>query len=184
MKDSIEYSITEEDLKTLDTENIDQIILKNGTILKFNSNQIPPYLNTCTCYKNKNTLIDNSSMNNNELNNENKFISLTDKNNFNSNKNCFYVTPVPNTQPKLIAIKIPESEKQKEINYNIKTFTFESEPKKYKYKPYKIPKRKFSSRINYMGYNYFNQNNSTINYNNINQCICRKYCTCGKNKRY
>ena len=182
MKDSIEYSITEEDLKTLDTDNIEQIILKNGTILKFNSNTSTPHLNTCTSHKNKNTISSNSS--GKSYKKEKKFISLTERTNYDDNKKGFYVTPIPNLKPKIIAIKVPEYEEQKEINYNIKTFTFESEPKKYTYKPYKPPRRKFSSRINYNGCNCFNQDNYFINYNNINQCTCRKYCTCKKNKRY
>jgi len=182
MKDSIEYSITEEDLKTLDTDNIEKIVLKDGTILKFNSNTSTPHLHTCTCNKNKNTISSNSSSN--AYKKENKYISLTERSNYDNNKNGFYVTPVPNLKPKIIAIKVPEYEEQKEIKYNIKTFTFESEPKKYKYKPYKSPNRKFSSRMNYMGCNCFNQDKFVINYNNINQCTCRKYCTCRKNKRY
>ena len=162
METNNEYLITEEEFKTLDIDNISEIVLNDGTILKFNKNT-NKNKNICTCNKN-NTISRNSNS------------SIKEKNTFSifTNKKEFYVMPIPNAQPKLIAMKLPEYQEQKEIKYNIKTFTFESEPKKYKYKAYKPPNRKHMSRINNQGYPYI--------------CICtcscpnknRLYCTCKK----
>ena len=165
METNNEYLITEEEFKTLDTDNISEIVLNDGTILKFNKNTNKnKYI--CICKKNK-TISRNS---NTSIKEKNKFSTF-------SNKKEFYVMPIPNAQPKLIAIKLPEYHEQKEIKYNIKTFTFESEPKKYKYKPYKLPKRKHISRTKYTGYK------------NLNKCTCFNkntgfICTCGKFKKY
>ena len=170
--------ITKEEYKNLNTENISRIILKNGKVLKFNSNNDNNNLislNACTC--------------------NNKKIIERNFNNINKNKG-FYVTTIPNAKTKLLAIKVPYYQEQKEIKY-IKTFTFESSTKKYKYKPYKTPKRKHGSRIKYNnGYKYINNINNNINqyqYNCNNQrnnksknkqCICMQYCTCRKSKEY
>ena len=160
------YLITEEDFKTLDIDNISEILLKDGTTLTFNKN-VNKNIKICTCNKNKNI----SRNNNSAIKEKNKFSTFT-------NKKEFYVIPVPNAQPKLIRMKLPEYKEQKEIKYNIKTFTFESEPKKYTYKPYKPPKRKHVSRIKYQGYSY------------IFSCTCtspnknKQYCTCGKIRKY
>ena len=168
------YSITKEDFKTLDTEDISEIVLKNGTILKFKPNSTTSNVKTCTCYKTRNMA---SNMNYKDNKSYNKYVSFTQKNKYNNNLNGFYVTPIPNREPKLIAIKLPHYEEPKKIKYNIKTFTFESEPKKYKYKPYKLPKRKHVSRTKYTGYK------------NLNKCTCFNknngfICTCGKFKKY
>ena len=161
METNNEYLITEEEFKTLDTDNISEIVLNDGTILKFNKNT-NKNKTICTCNKNK-TISRNSNS------------SIKEKNTFSifTNKKEFYVMPIPNAQPKLIAIKLPEYHEQKEIKYNIKTFTFESEPKKYKYKPYKPPKRKHTSRINNQGCPYI----CTCTCTNKNRlcCTCRKY---------
>ena len=151
------YIITKEQFKTLDTDNISGILLKNGTVLKFSSNDnISPNLKTCTCHNKTKQIF-------------NKYKNYTNKE--------FYVTPVKNVAPKLLTIKIPNYKEQKDIKYNIKTFTFEASPKKYKYKPYKTPKRRHTSRIKYSGYKYYG--------NQIDQdCICKQYCTCGRYKYY
>ena len=168
METNNEYLITEEEFKTLDTDNISEIVLNNGTILKFNKNK-----NICTCKKNKTI----SKHSNSSIKEKNKFSTFT-------NKKEFYVMPIPNAKPKLIAIKLPEYQEQKEIKYNIKTFTFESEPKKYKYKPYKPPKRKHTSRINNQGCPYICTCTSTSTCTCTCNCTCpdknRLYCTCRK----
>ena len=173
MESNNEYLISEEEFKTLDIDNISEILLKDGTTLKFNQNTNKNF-DICTCNKTNYT-----SRNSNSL--------IKEKNKFNtfSNKREFYVAPVPNALPKLIAIKLPEYQEQKEIKYNIKTFTFESEPKKYKYKPYKPPRRKHSSRIKYSGYKYLNQNMcactcTCASLNKNKKCVCGQYCICGK----
>ena len=163
METNNEYLITEEEFKTLDTDNISEIVLNNGTILKFNKNTNKTK-NICTCKKNK-TISKNS---NSSIKEKNKFSTFT-------NKKEFYVMPIPNAKPKLIAIKLPEYQEQKEIKYNIKTFTFESEPKKYKYKPYKPPKRKHTSRINNQGCPYICTCTCTCSDKNRLYCTCRKY---------
>ena len=166
MKSRNEHIITKEEFKTLNTDNISKILLKNGKVLTFNSkNGINANnLKACTCHK-KNT---------------NKNIII--KNNIYNKE--FYVTPVPDAKPKLLAIKIPLYEDQKDIRYDIKTFTFESSPKKYKYKPYKSPNRRYSSIINNNGFKYNDISNKSFCYqrNNNKECICMQYCTCKKIK--
>ena len=164
MESRNENIITKEQFKTLDVNNISRIILKNGGILKLNSNNsINTNLNSiCTCRRNNNRKINP------------RF------NTYNNNKN-FYVIPVPNIQPKILAIKIPNYEKPKIIKNSIKTFTFESPPRKYKYKPYKTPIRRHKSKIKYTGYKYINPNDINDDYK---ECICKQYCTCGKFKEY
>lgn len=181
MESNNEYIISEEEFKTLDIDNISEILLKDGTTLKFNQNTNKNF-NICTCNKGKNMISNYTSRNSNSL--------IKEKNKFNTftNKKEFYVVPVPDVQPKLIAIKLPDYQEQKEIKYNIKTFTFESEPKKYKYKPYKPPRRKFLSRTKYPGIKYLNKSMCTCtstctNFNKNKKCICRQYCTCGKIKK-
>lgn len=163
MKSRNEHIITEDEFKTLDTESISQILLKNGNVLKFKTNNEMNFSNlkTCTCHK-KNK-IKNFIINSNNYNKE------------------FYVIPVPNVKPKLLAIKIPLNEEQKKIRYDIKTFTFEVSPKRYKYKPYKSPQRRHTSIIRSNGFKY--NNTSFCSQNNKNkECICMQYCTCKKFK--
>ena len=173
-KDYNDHIITKEEFKTLNTENISQIILKNGEVLKFNNdnnNNNLISLNTtnlkaCTCHKK----------------NSNRNIIRRYK--INNNKEV-YVTPIPNASSKLLAIKVPYCQEQKDIKYIIKTFTFETSPRKYKYKPYKTPKRRHTSRNKSTGYKYINNKQCTCNQrNNKNkQCICMQYCTCRKLKK-
>ena len=82
MKSRNEHIITKEEFKTLNTDNISKILLKNGKVLTFKSkNGINANnLKTCTCHK-KNT---------------NKNIII--KNNIYNKE--FYVTPVPDAKPK------------------------------------------------------------------------------------
>ena len=101
METNNEYLITEEEFKTLDTDNISEIVLNDGTILKFNKNT-NTNKNICTCNKNK-TISRNS---NSSIKEKNKFSTFT-------NKKEFYVMPIPNAQPKLIAMKLPEYQEQK-----------------------------------------------------------------------
>ena len=55
MKSRNEHIITEDEFKTLDTESISQILLKNGKVLKLKSNNEMNSnnnnLKTCTCHK-------------------------------------------------------------------------------------------------------------------------------------
>ena len=53
MKSRNEHIITEDEFKTLDTESISQILLKNGNVLKFKTNNEmnSSNLKTCTCQK-------------------------------------------------------------------------------------------------------------------------------------
>jgi hypothetical protein len=165
MKSRNEHIITEDEFKTLDTESISQILLKNGKVLKLKSNNEMNSnnnnLKTCTCHK------------------KNKIRNFIIKN-INYNKE-FYVTPVPNVKPKLLAIKIPLYEEQKKIRYDIKTFTFEVSPKKYKYKPYKSPQRRHISIIKSNGFKY-NNTSFCSQCNKNKECICMQYCTCKKFK--
>ena len=161
METDNEYLITEEEFKTLDTDIIFEILLNDGTKLKFNKNTNK---SICTCNKYKNI----SRNSNSSLKEKNKFSSFT-------NKKEFYVIPIPNAKPKLIAMKLPEYQEQKEIKYNIKTFTFEPQPKKYKYKPYKPPKRKNTSKIIYQGSPYMCTCTCTCPNKNRLYCTCRKY---------
>ena len=88
METDNEYLITEEEFKTLDTDNIFEILLNDGTKLKFNKNTNK---SICTCNKYKNITRNSNS----SLKEKNKFSSFT-------NKKEFYVIPIPNAKPKLI----------------------------------------------------------------------------------
>ena len=150
------YIITRDQFKNINPHRISTILLKDGTTLIVNNNDINNDIQYE--YENDDNLFNNNSNNkfnncysddNNGSNKIKKYNSFSAKvkmkDQENHLKGRFYIKPIPYAHKRIITLKSPENFVSPN-KYHVENFTFRSSPKRYNYKPYKQPKRKYVSK--------------------------------------